>query len=218
MCGDPPAVTNERVRLEVEGKANAISKLVGALGFGVAYEKSREDILSKYGDSNAARADQYLYFLVCNTLERSTTLTDEQKIQAIFKMRSLMPDAHPTPGPDPTVLPQPSQTSIPIHPEMARQQQLRRPIIVLQTALPEGQTCNGPSVERMYPKEIIWDNRRTVKPFVQRGMEIEFDAPITPSQFELLSKWVNNKTLIIEYFECSYDGLLISRLAESPKF
>ena len=49
-CGDPPVVTNERVKGEVEVKANAISKLLGALGFGAAYEKSREDIFSKYGE------------------------------------------------------------------------------------------------------------------------------------------------------------------------
>ena len=99
-CGDPPAVTNERVKGEVEVKANAISKLLGALGFGAAYEKSREDIFSKYGESNAARADQYLYFFLCTIVNQSTTLTDEQKIEAIFKMRSVMSGA-PIPSPRP---------------------------------------------------------------------------------------------------------------------
>lgn len=95
-CGDPPAVTNERIKGEVEVKADAISKILGALGFGAAYEKSREDIFSKYGDSNAARADQYLYFLVCNIVLRSTTMTDQEKlekIETLIKMRPVMPGA-----------------------------------------------------------------------------------------------------------------------------
>ena len=106
MCGDPPAVTNEKVKGELEIKANAISKVLGALGFGAAYENSREDIFGKYGDANAARADQHLYFLVCNIVVRSTTLTDQQKIETIFKMRSMMSKA-PAPTPTPRPGPQP---------------------------------------------------------------------------------------------------------------
>ena len=100
-CGDPPAVTNEIVKGEVQAKADAISKILGAIGFGAAYEKSREDIFNKYDESKAARADQYLYFLVCNTLGRSASLTDKEKLDAIFQMRSVMLGAPtPRPGPD----------------------------------------------------------------------------------------------------------------------
>jgi hypothetical protein len=59
-CGDPPAVVNESVKGEVQAKADTISKILGAFGFDAAYEKSREDIFSKYDESKAARADQYL--------------------------------------------------------------------------------------------------------------------------------------------------------------
>jgi hypothetical protein len=79
-CGDPPAITDERIEGEVQVKADAISKVLGALGFGAAYKKSREDISGKYGDSNAARADQYLYFLVCDIVTRSTSLTIGRKL------------------------------------------------------------------------------------------------------------------------------------------
>jgi hypothetical protein len=82
-CGHPPEVTNERVKSEVQVKANAISRILGALGFGAEYEKSREDIFSKYDDSSAARADQYLYFLVCNIVLRSTTMTDQEKLEKL---------------------------------------------------------------------------------------------------------------------------------------
>lgn len=103
-CGAPPAVTNERVNGEVEVKANAISRILGALGFGAEYEKSREDIFSKYDDASAARADQYLYFLVCNIVLRSTTMTDQEKfekIETLLKMKSVMPRASTTrPGPE----------------------------------------------------------------------------------------------------------------------
>jgi hypothetical protein len=93
-CGAPPTVTNERVKGEVEVKANAISRILGALGFGAEYEKSREDIFNKYDDASAARADQYLYFLVCNIVLRSTTMTDQEKfekIETLLKMKSVMP-------------------------------------------------------------------------------------------------------------------------------
>jgi hypothetical protein len=82
-------------RGEVNVKADAISKILVSLGFGAAYQKSREDIFSKYDESKAARADQYLYFLVSNTLDKST-LTDQQKLNAIFQMTSVMRGA-PTP-------------------------------------------------------------------------------------------------------------------------
>jgi hypothetical protein len=98
-CGDPPAVTNERIKGELDVKANAITKILGALGFGAAYEKSREDIFSKYDDFGAARADQYLYFVVCNIVLGSTTMTDQEKwekIETLIKMRSVMPGAPTT--------------------------------------------------------------------------------------------------------------------------
>lgn len=226
ICGDPPVVANERVKGEVEAQANAIGKLLGALGFGAAYEESREDIFSKYGESNAARADQYLYFLVCNIVTQNTGLTYEQKLDTIFKMRSAMsggataaPDTNYMPESenqggtggaldylDPTMLPQPV-SSMPIHPEIAR----RPSNIVLQTALPAGESCTGPSVVKTYPSGFSWDSKRTVKILTREG-DIEFDAPITRAQFELLRQWVNDKFVILEYFECR-DFVLVSRLA-----
>ena len=70
------------------------------------YEKSREDIFSRYDESKAARADQYLYFLVCNTLDQSTTLTDEQKLSnEISDAGNPSPrpgaETRPSPGPPP---------------------------------------------------------------------------------------------------------------------
>ena len=130
-CGDPPAVTNERVKGEVEVKANAITKILGALGFGAAYEKSREDIFNKYDDSNAARADQYLYFVVCNIVLGSTTMTDQEKlekIETLIKMRSVMPGAPTTrPGPEtgPSKRP-PANTALPKgNPAQAAEQFIR---------------------------------------------------------------------------------------------
>lgn len=130
-CGAPPAVTNERVKGEVEVKANAIRRILGAFGFGAEYEKSREDIFSKYDDASAARADQYLYFLVCNIVLRSTTMTDQEKfekIETLLKMKSVMPGAPTTrPGPEtgPSKRPPPNTALPKGNPAQAAEQLIR---------------------------------------------------------------------------------------------
>lgn len=91
-CGPPPSEdvlkdVSSRTKTEIEGKAQAISKLVGSADLGGAIEIQRRSLYQTSDKSEAIRYDRYLAYVTCLLIMKDTSSPLKDKVDAIQKLR-----------------------------------------------------------------------------------------------------------------------------------
>ena len=71
----------------IEGKAQAISKLLGSADIGGTIETERKTIYQTSDASEALRNDRYLFYVTCVLLMKDTTMPLQNKLDAIKALR-----------------------------------------------------------------------------------------------------------------------------------
>ena len=56
-CGDPPRVDDQRLKAEINGDVQVLSRRIGGAGLKSQLETARSDIFSKYPDADEARSN-----------------------------------------------------------------------------------------------------------------------------------------------------------------
>jgi len=87
LCGQPPVVTNDQTRVSIVGMAHQATKSVGE-AFEATLERDKEDIFSKYGESE--RGVAYYQFVVCQIISADLTLGPEEKVTLLNKAFSAL--------------------------------------------------------------------------------------------------------------------------------
>jgi hypothetical protein len=95
-CGDPPRVDDQRLKGDLEGKAQFLSKLVGDASLKGQIETARTDIFSKYPNAGATRSDAYLEYMFCSFVLTDPKLPTQEKFRSIQEFRQLA--AQPVPA------------------------------------------------------------------------------------------------------------------------
>jgi hypothetical protein len=101
LCGPAPseAVTkelSEKTKGDLEGKAQAISKLLGSADLGGKIETERKTLYQTSDSSEAIRADRYLFYVTCLLLMKDTTTPLKDKLDALNKLRQPVQPAGPS--------------------------------------------------------------------------------------------------------------------------
>jgi hypothetical protein len=87
-CGKVPQFESkseeqEKVIRELNAKAQFLSKLVASLGGGGAFDTERKTIYKNSPNSEAARRDAYLMYMVCMIIMDDPKLTGADKLRAL---------------------------------------------------------------------------------------------------------------------------------------
>jgi hypothetical protein len=96
LCGSVPQLSgtlehDEKLKGELQGKAQLLSRLVGEAELGGQIESSRRTIYQNSERYFAAQQDAYLAYMFCVILMEDTTKTSDQKIKAIQEFRKPPP-------------------------------------------------------------------------------------------------------------------------------
>ena len=78
LCGDPPPLANEKLKGEVRGKAQFLSRFLGGAEVGGQIENTREEVLSKYPNADRAVFHLMLLYQTCVFLMQDDTLSTQQ--------------------------------------------------------------------------------------------------------------------------------------------
>lgn len=88
LCGEPPVVTNDTLKGELDGKASLIKRLVGQAEFTGVVEATREDVFENYPNADEARANAYLFYVACALTVDDKKMNAIEKLDAIAKFRA----------------------------------------------------------------------------------------------------------------------------------
>jgi hypothetical protein len=86
-CGDPPPVADETLKGEIEGKAQFLSRFLGDARLSGQIETSRREIFSRYPEAERSRSNAYLEYQVCVLLMRDRTMSTQEKINELIRIR-----------------------------------------------------------------------------------------------------------------------------------
>lgn len=98
-CGDPPPVANENLKGEIVGGAKLVGSRLGSADLKLGFERSRQEIYSKYPRGDLASADRYYLYEVCQVVMKDPTLTTMAKVKVFTEARQSLravAAAHPT--------------------------------------------------------------------------------------------------------------------------
>ncbi|MEL7470469.1 MAG: hypothetical protein AAFN27_18585 [Pseudomonadota bacterium] len=84
ICGDPPPVTNETVKGEIEGRVSVLMRLLGDSGLKGTIDASRTEIFSKYQDGE--RTDAYFQYMFCNLIMSDPKTSGREKIREVERI------------------------------------------------------------------------------------------------------------------------------------
>ena len=87
-CGEPPRVDDATIRGTIEGKAKFLSSLMGDAALSGNIQASRLDVFKQAPDGMKARADAYLQYQVCILLTTDRTLSTQEKIEQLIRVRT----------------------------------------------------------------------------------------------------------------------------------
>lgn len=84
-CGDPPPVANEKMKTDIQSRAQLLSRYIGDAQLAGKIEVSRTEIFSKYPDGE--RSDAYHEYQICVLIMADSTMTTLQKIEVLNNVR-----------------------------------------------------------------------------------------------------------------------------------
>src|SRR6266404_7103688 len=96
VCGTPPSEDvlkeiSSTTKGDIEGKAQAISKVLGSADISGKIERERRTLYQTTESSERIRADRYLFYVTCVLLMKDTVTPLEKKLEAIRALRIPMP-------------------------------------------------------------------------------------------------------------------------------
>jgi hypothetical protein len=114
-CGAPPALptttqTEERIKGQLQGQADFLSKLVGKAELAGQIDAARKQLYQSSDKFFAAQKDAYLSYLFCVLITQDTSLSTAEKLKALETYRN---SGQPTSGENP----QPDVTLALVYPE-----------------------------------------------------------------------------------------------------
>lgn len=86
LCGDPPPVANETLKGEIEGRAQLLSRFLGAAELGGEIETARTEIFSKYANPDE-RSNAYFEYVFCVLLMSDEDMSTREKIEELKRIR-----------------------------------------------------------------------------------------------------------------------------------
>ena len=93
QCGEAPRVTDDVLKADFKGKAQALSGLIGKVDLEARIEAAQTDVFSKYPNADKVRAQAYFAYVFCTTVLVDPTLSAEQKVKYSVM---LLPDSPAT--------------------------------------------------------------------------------------------------------------------------
>ncbi|MEM9452039.1 MAG: hypothetical protein AAGA75_26420 [Cyanobacteria bacterium P01_E01_bin.6] len=84
-CGDPPPVSDEKLKGEIKGQAKFLSGFLGGAELGGEIETSRNEIFSRYPPGE--RSNAYFEYQVCLLLMSDDSLTTREKLMELREIR-----------------------------------------------------------------------------------------------------------------------------------
>lgn len=87
VCGEAPPVADEGLKGEIDAHVQALSKFLGDAQLEGKIEKSKREIFSHYPDAEKSRSNAYFEHMTCEVILSDKTLTTDQKLQEIVKMK-----------------------------------------------------------------------------------------------------------------------------------
>lgn len=101
VCGPPPPPDvlkeiSSKTKGDIEGKAQAISKVLGSAGITGKIESERRKLYQTTDQSERVRNDRYLFYVTCVLLMKDTSAPLEKKLEAIRALRSPLPQSGST--------------------------------------------------------------------------------------------------------------------------
>lgn len=84
-CGDPPIVANTTEKLDLEGRASALTKYVADANLASRIERTKSDVFEKYPEGGYTRATSFLQYQVCVLIMDDRSMTTPQKLDALEK-------------------------------------------------------------------------------------------------------------------------------------
>jgi hypothetical protein len=83
QCGNPPPVENNKLEVEIQGQANLLTRYLGDAALGGKVKSSQTAIFVNYPDAERSRSNAYFEYQVCLIINRSTQLSDMEKINQL---------------------------------------------------------------------------------------------------------------------------------------
>jgi hypothetical protein len=95
-CGAPPQLdqrlqNDETIKGTLQGKAQALSKLVGSADLGGQIEATKKEIYVQSKDFYPAQQEAYLNYLFCSIISADTKLSTLERLDALAKIRAPRP-------------------------------------------------------------------------------------------------------------------------------
>ncbi len=88
QCGEPPIVSDQSLKGELEGKAKFLSGYLGEAGLKGQMESARTDVLNKYPNADRVRIDSYMLYMLCKTIfVPDSKLTAQEKVRMMLEMQ-----------------------------------------------------------------------------------------------------------------------------------
>jgi hypothetical protein len=87
MCGDAPAMTDLRLKGELDSKATVLSRFLGDLKFKGQVEVEKQDVLSRYPNADKLRLNQYFLYQVCILIMSDSRMSTEKKYELLTHAR-----------------------------------------------------------------------------------------------------------------------------------
>ncbi len=87
VCGDAPAMTDQKLKGELDAKASVLSRFLGDLKFKGQVEVEKNDVLSHYPNADKLRLNQYFLYQVCILIMSDSRMTTEKKFELLTNAR-----------------------------------------------------------------------------------------------------------------------------------
>lgn len=82
-CGAPPPVASQTLRGVISGSAKLLTGRVGGANLKVEFERTLNEIYSRYPNADRVVSAQYYAYEICQLVNHDNTLTTDKKIQVI---------------------------------------------------------------------------------------------------------------------------------------
>jgi hypothetical protein len=108
-CGDPPkdvpAYIQEQLKGDAEGKAQALTRILGGVEVKGSVDASRTELYEQHRNLDQHQIDMYFAWVSCQTIGADRNLTTADKVEMLRKVRSAFGssatgDARPTRNPN----------------------------------------------------------------------------------------------------------------------
>jgi hypothetical protein len=87
MCGDAPAMTDQKLKGELDSKATALLGYLGDMKFKGQVEFEKTDVLTRYPNADKLRLNQYFMYQVCILIMSDSRMSTEKKFELLTNAR-----------------------------------------------------------------------------------------------------------------------------------